>query len=142
MMGVDSVESSSKQKAMKNRIDKGVAGRSMMAKGVRVCCEDPARQRPALETLRGVERRSRPGGAALGKCASGRRGRSRKQAYARSLGGETSDDWGCTGDACWGIGPARKAHRGCDELTRGEGAQVCGGRRSCCGEKRRGMRSW
>jgi hypothetical protein len=60
MMGVDSVESSSKQKAMKNRIDKGVAGRSMMAKGVRVCCEDPARQRPALETLRGVERRSRP----------------------------------------------------------------------------------
>jgi hypothetical protein len=32
IMGVDSVESSSRQKAAKNSIDKGVAGRSMMAK--------------------------------------------------------------------------------------------------------------
>jgi hypothetical protein len=58
MMGVDSVESSSKQKATKNRIDKGVAGRSMMAKNARVRDEVPARQRPALETLRSVERLS------------------------------------------------------------------------------------
>lgn len=34
-MGVDSVESSSRQKAAKNSIDKGVAGRSMMAKDMR-----------------------------------------------------------------------------------------------------------
>jgi hypothetical protein len=54
MTGVDSVDSSSKQKAMKNRIDRGVAGRSMLAKNARVCGEDPARQRPALETLRGA----------------------------------------------------------------------------------------
>jgi hypothetical protein len=58
MMGVDSVESSSRQKAMKNRIDKGVAGRSMMAKNARVRGEVPGHQRPALETLRGVERLS------------------------------------------------------------------------------------
>lgn len=58
MMGVDSVESSNRQKAMKNRIDKGVAGRSMMAMNARVRGKVPARQRPALETLRGVEQRS------------------------------------------------------------------------------------
>jgi hypothetical protein len=61
MMGVDSVESSSRQKATKNRIDKGVAGRSMMAKNMRIRSEDPDRQRPALEKMRGCERLIRPG---------------------------------------------------------------------------------
>jgi hypothetical protein len=32
MMGVERVDSSSRQKAMKNNIDRGVAGRSMMAR--------------------------------------------------------------------------------------------------------------
>jgi hypothetical protein len=32
MTGVESVDRSSRTKAMKNRIDKGVAGRNMMAK--------------------------------------------------------------------------------------------------------------
>lgn len=49
--GVESDVSSNKQKATKNRIDRGVAGRSMMAtNGQHDCCEDPARQRPARET--------------------------------------------------------------------------------------------
>jgi hypothetical protein len=61
MMGVDSVDSSNRQNATKNRIDKGVAGRSMMAKNGRSRCEDPVGQRPALEALRGVERVLRPG---------------------------------------------------------------------------------
>jgi len=51
MIGVDSVESSSRTKAMKNSIDKGVAGRSMMAKNRSGGCEEAARQRPALEEL-------------------------------------------------------------------------------------------
>ena len=89
MMGVDSVESSSRQKATKNNIDKGVAGRSMMAKRAQVCYEVPARQRPALETLRGGERLSRRADAVF---EDARRGRNRKQGYARKLGGETSDD--------------------------------------------------
>jgi hypothetical protein len=36
MTGVESVESSSRQKATKNSIDKGVAGRSMLAENVQV----------------------------------------------------------------------------------------------------------
>jgi hypothetical protein len=40
IMGVDSVESSSSTKAAKNSIDRGVAGRSMMAEGAQ--CESGA----------------------------------------------------------------------------------------------------
>ena len=36
IMGVDNVESSSRQKAMKKSIDRGVAGRSMVARNERV----------------------------------------------------------------------------------------------------------
>lgn len=56
MMGVERVESSSKTKATKKRMDKGVAGRSMMAKNRGVEGEGPVRQRPARETQRGGER--------------------------------------------------------------------------------------
>lgn len=55
-MGVEMVESSSKQKATKNSMDRGVAGRSMVgsrcAVGLR---ENPARTRPA-RGCGGVER--------------------------------------------------------------------------------------
>lgn len=43
IIGVDSVDSSSSTKEAKNRIDKGVAGRSMLAREVRVYGRDPAR---------------------------------------------------------------------------------------------------
>jgi hypothetical protein len=64
MTGVDSVDSSSRQNAMKNNMDRGVAGRSMMAKNGRVRSEDPARQRPALETRGGGG-----GGERAARCA-------------------------------------------------------------------------
>jgi hypothetical protein len=79
MMGVERVDSSSRQNAMKNNIDRGVAGRSMMARWARVRCEVPARQRPALETLRGGERRLRRADAVF---EDARRGRNRKQLRA------------------------------------------------------------
>jgi hypothetical protein len=74
MTGVDSVDSSSRQNATKNNMDRGVAGRSMMAKNGRVRSEDPARQRPALETRGGGERASRRAGAVF---EAARRGRNR-----------------------------------------------------------------
>jgi hypothetical protein len=132
MMGVDSVDSSNRQNATKNRIDKGVAGRSMMAKNGRSRCEDPVGQRPALEALRGVERVLRPGAV----WADARRRGSRRRVYARKFAGETSGDWGCTGDACCGIGTAMEgegAQSSRGGLARGEGTQLGGGRR-CCGE--------
>lgn len=53
--GVESVDSSSRQKAMKNRIDRGVAGRSMATvESAQKAYEDPARQRPARERVRVV----------------------------------------------------------------------------------------
>jgi hypothetical protein len=88
MMGVESVESSSRQNAMKNNIDRGVAGRSMMAKRARGGVAVPTRQRPALETLRGGGRLSRLDAV----FEDAQRGRNRKQGYARKMGRETSDD--------------------------------------------------
>lgn len=64
MMGVERVESSSRTKATKNNMDKGVAGRSMMAKNRSDHYDDPARQRPARETCDGVEWTWKPAGAA------------------------------------------------------------------------------
>lgn len=72
---------------------------------------DTARQRPALETRRGVERQLRVTSVAVGDAQL-------KSGYAQCASGETSGDWGCTGDACSGIGVARQAHSGHDELTR------------------------
>jgi hypothetical protein len=106
MMGVDSVESSSRQNATKNSIDRGVAGRSMLAEDARARVhvgEDAGRQRRVLETVRGVER---------GRRASWNRRRASDagRAYARSPRCETSDKLGCTGDACGRIETARQAH--------------------------------
>lgn len=131
MTGVDSVESSSRQKATKNSIDKGVAGRSMMAKDSgRVSCEDPARQRPALQTRGGVERQSQSQSQPRGAQTS--RERSRKQAYARNPKGETSGDWGCTGEAGYGIGPAEGGARQGNAGARRDARREVG--RWCCGE--------
>lgn len=52
MRGVDSVESSKSTKAAKNNIDRGVAGRSMLAKNSGVYDCSPARQKSAVETRR------------------------------------------------------------------------------------------
>lgn len=82
-MGVDRVERSSRQNATKNSIDKGVAGRSMMAKNVRLLDEVPARQRPALENLCGVERLSRRAGAVVEK-AQTKRGRAQCKSGLRA----------------------------------------------------------
>jgi hypothetical protein len=58
IMGVDSVESSSSTKAAKNSIDRGVAGRNMLAKNRDVYAMIRlARDRLSRLGRRGVERR-------------------------------------------------------------------------------------
>jgi len=52
MRGVDSVESSRSTKAAKNSIDRGVAGRNILAKNSAVYDCSPARQKSAVETRR------------------------------------------------------------------------------------------
>lgn len=116
-MGVDSVESSSRQKATKNKTDKGVAGRNMMASDTGVYSEqagspETGARRLGIVLSEGCEERPRGRRTARGRSGRirGRGGRIVKRVTGYYLG-----------NACCGIGDGRPcAQSATEDCTRRE----------------------
>lgn len=130
MIGVESVDRSSSTKAMKNRMDKGVAGRSMMAKDR----AGPARRCGSPET--GLQDSS---GVVVSAdvvesvwCVVRGCGRGMRDGHAGETGRkrvslrEAKDGFRRAGDACSGIGTATECAVSSSRLRAGDTQLGCG----------------